>query len=60
MPAPDIARIGPVFIEAAIGKAARCDSQRTLIGARIRNRHRVAAALLAIAATAMAAARFAQ
>jgi len=49
-----------VFIGTAIGKAARSDGQQALLGARIRNTHRVAAALLAIAATAMAAARFAQ
>lgn len=49
-----------IFIGTAIGKAARSDSQRTLLGARIRNTHRIAAAFLAIAATAMAAARFAQ
>jgi uncharacterized membrane protein len=46
-------------IGSAIGEASRSEAQRALLGARIRNAHRVAAALLAVAATAMAASRFA-
>lgn len=48
-----------IFVGSAVGGAARQDDHRAVLGARIRSTHRVAAALLAVAATAMAAARFA-